>query len=100
MKIDLDRLTETELVDLNRRIVERLRLLRQIDAHRRMLEFRVGDRVSFEPPGRGPIFGTLIRYNRKTVTVIAEGGAQWNVAPSLLRQVVDVGADDPGLTVG
>lgn len=99
MKIDLDRLTEAELVDLNRRIVERLRLLRQIDAHRQMLEFRVGDKVCFDPPGRGTVFGTLVRYNRKTVTVIADGGAQWNVAPSLLRRVVDVSANEPGLPV-
>jgi hypothetical protein len=83
------------LVDLNRRVVERLRLLRllrQIAAHRQMLEFRVGDKVAFDPPGRGTLFGTLVRYNRKTVTVIAEDGAQWNVAPVLLRRVVDVSA--------
>jgi len=92
VNIDLDRLTEAELVDLNRRVVERLRLLRQIAAHRQMLEFRVGDKVAFDPPGRGTLFGTLVRYNRKTVTVIAEGGAQWNVAPVLLRRVVDVSA--------
>ncbi|MFN9209824.1 MAG: hypothetical protein ACK6C0_11625, partial [Betaproteobacteria bacterium] len=92
MNIDLDRLTEAELVDLNRRVVERLRLLRQIAAHRQMLEFRVGDKVAFDPPGRGTLFGTLVRYNRKTVTVIAEDGAQWNVAPVLLRRVVDVSA--------
>jgi hypothetical protein len=92
VNIDLDRLTEAELVDLNRRVVERLRLLRQIAAHRQMLEFRVGDKVAFDPPGRGTLFGTLVRYNRKTVTVIAEDGAQWNVAPVLLRRVVDVSA--------
>jgi hypothetical protein len=33
MKIDIDTLTEAELIDLNNRIVERLRLLNQIRAH-------------------------------------------------------------------
>jgi hypothetical protein len=33
MKIDIDTLTEAELVDLNNRIVERLRLLQQMRAH-------------------------------------------------------------------
>jgi hypothetical protein len=59
-------------------------------AHASMLEFRIGDRVSFQPEGRPVLFGMLTRYNRKTVTVITEGGQRWNVAPALLRRVVDV----------
>jgi hypothetical protein len=35
--VDIDKLTEPELVDLNRRIVERLRLLQQMRAHKQML---------------------------------------------------------------
>ena len=53
MKIDIDRLTEAELVDLNNKIVARLRFLRQIQTHTQMLEFSIGDRVRFDPPGRG-----------------------------------------------
>lgn len=33
MRIDLDELTEEELIDLNRRIVERLRFLNQMRTH-------------------------------------------------------------------
>ena len=40
MKIDIDKLTEAELVDLNHRIVERLRFLNQMRAHSQMLEFK------------------------------------------------------------
>ena len=90
MKIDIDNLTEQELIDLNHKIVERLRFLNQMRAHTSMLEFRIGDRVSFQPEGRSVLFGMLTRYNRKTVTVITEGGQRWNVAPALLRRVVDV----------
>ena len=90
MKIDIDKLTEQELIDLNHRIVERLRFLNQMRAHSSMLEFRIGDRVSFQPEGRSILFGMLTRYNRKTVTVITDGGQRWNVAPALLRRVVDV----------
>ncbi len=89
-KIDIDRLSEAELSDLNRRIVERLRFLHQARAHSRMLEFSVGDRVSFQPDGRETQFGVLTRYNKKTVTVITEQGQRWNVAPGLLRKVKDV----------
>jgi len=86
MKIDIDRLTEAELVDLNNRIVERLRFLHQMRAHAQMLEFKIGDRVSFQPEGHSVVVGMLTRYNRKSVTVITDSGQRWNVAPRLLRR--------------
>ena len=97
MMIDIDRLSEAELVDLNHRIVERLRMLDQLRAHDKMLKFSIGDRVTFEPQGRPPVFGILAKYNRKTVTVIAENGQRWNVAPVLLRHadVVDAVTSPP-----
>jgi hypothetical protein len=30
----------------------------------------------------------LTRYNKKTVTVIADDGRQWNVSPNLVSKVV------------
>jgi len=89
MKIDIDDLTEAELVDLNNRIVQRLRFLQQARSHKRMLDFKIGDRVSFQPEGRGVLVGILTRYNRKTVTVITEAGEHWNVAPHFLHRVVE-----------
>jgi hypothetical protein len=86
MTIDIDKLTEAELIDLNNRIVARLRFLNQMRAHARMLEFRIGDRVVFQPEGHRPVVGILTRYNRKTVTVISDSGQQWNVSPGLLRK--------------
>jgi len=86
MKIDIDKLTEAELIDLNNRIVARLRILSQMRAHAEMLEFRVGDRVSFQPEGRSPLVGMLTRYNRKSVTVVTDDGERWNVAPRFLRK--------------
>src|SRR6185437_7691342 len=85
-RIDIDKLTEAELVDLNNRIVERLRFLNQMRAHASMLEFRIGDRVTFEPDGRPSVTGMITRYNRKTVTVITDDGQHWNVAPQFLRK--------------
>jgi hypothetical protein len=87
MKIDIDKLTEAELIDLNNRVVERLRFLNQMRAHGQMLEFKIGDRVSFHPEGRPAVVGMLTRYNRRTVTVITDSGQRWNVAPALARRV-------------
>jgi hypothetical protein len=86
MKIDIDTLNENELIDLNNRIVARLRFLNQMRAHSQMLDFRIGDRVTFQPDRRPPLFGIITRYNKKTVTVITDDGQHWNVAPSLLRK--------------
>ena len=86
MKIDIDKLNEDELIDLNNRIVARLRFLNQMRAHSQMLDFRIGDRVTFQPEGRPALFGIITRYNKKTVTVITDSGQHWNVAPGLLRE--------------
>jgi hypothetical protein len=86
MTIDIDRLTEYELIDLNHRIVERLRLLAQVRAHGEMMKFRIGQRVWFDPGNGPPVTGTLTRYNKKTVTVVADDGHRWNVAPSYLHE--------------
>ncbi len=95
MKIDIDQLTEAELIDLNHRIVERLRFLDQMRAHVEMLDFKIGDRVTFQPPGQGPLEGMLTRYNRKTVTVITDDGRQWNVSPAFLSRVEPAAANSP-----
>ena len=87
MTIGIDQLAEPELVDLNRRIVERLRLLQRMRAHQQMLAFKIGDRVAFRADGRGTVEGMLTRYNRKSVTVITDDGHHWNVAPALLSKV-------------
>jgi hypothetical protein len=86
-KIDIDSLSEAELLELNHRVVARLRFLSQMRSHSQMLDFRIGEKVGFSPPGRPTIIGTLTRYNKKSVTVITEDGGHWNVAPGLLFKV-------------
>lgn len=86
MKIDIDKLTEAELIDLNNRIVQRLRFLQEMRSHARMLDFSIGDRVEFQPDGHPLIVGILTRYNKKTVTVVTSSGQRWNVAPQFLRR--------------
>ncbi len=94
MKIDITALSEDELIDLHRRITERLRFLSQTRAHHKMLEFKVGDRVSFKPDDRPALYGVLTKYNKKTVTVITDNGEHWNVAPGLLMLAKDAKASE------
>lgn len=86
MPIDIDQLTESELIDLNHRIVARLRFLRHLDAHSSMLEFRIGERVTFNPDGGPPVTGMITRYNKKTVSIVTDAGQRWNVAPQFLEK--------------
>jgi hypothetical protein len=85
MKIDIDKLTEDEPIDLNNRIIARLKFIHQFRAHSQMLKFSIGDRVCFQPDGYPMLTGMLTRYNKKTVTVIIDSGQQWNVTPGFLR---------------
>lgn len=101
MKIDIDTMTEAELIELNQRIVQRLKFLESMHHHTEMLKFSIGDKVSFEPPGRGRLTGTLIKYNQKTVTLITDSGQRWNVAPALLSKIKPVAASaKEGVVIG
>ena len=89
MNIDISKLDEAQLVALNHQIVARLKYLQEARSHRQMLSFSVGDRVSFHPPGHDPKTGVIIKYNRKTVTVVTDDRHQWNVAPVFLSRVIE-----------
>lgn len=96
MPVDIDHLTYDELVALNHRIVERVKFLETMQAHRAMMSFEVGARVSFESSRDGRLTGTLVKFNRKTVTVLTDDQRQWRVPPEMLSPIKDV---EPGSTV-
>jgi len=96
MPIDIDQLSESELIDLNHRIVARLRFLREMQAHSSMLEFRIGERVKFHPEGLAPVTGVITRYNKKTVSILTDDGHRWTVAPELLERAVRGSAAETG----
>jgi len=96
MNIDISKLDEAELVELNRRIVARLKYMQEARTHHQMLSFDVGDRVRFHPPGQDPKTGVIVKYNRKTVTVITDDRHQWNVAPVFLSRVIEADSGTAG----
>lgn len=90
MTIDLEKMSTDELVALNHRIVERLKYLESMQTYKAMMEFNIGAKVSFESRD-GRELGTLVKFNRKTVTVMTDGGTRWNISPYLLTLVKDIG---------
>jgi len=95
MKINIDHLTESELIHLNEKIIQRLRMIRQMRAHVQMLDFQIGERVWFQTEGEEIISGMLVRYNKKSVTVVTDDGHRWTVAPGFLRKTTPASAS-PG----
>jgi hypothetical protein len=91
MSVDIDQLTIDELVALSHRIVERIKFLEHAQAHLDMMAFNLGARVSFDSQ-YGRQLGTLVKFNRKTVTVLGDDGRQWRISPQLLSKVKDAGA--------
>ncbi len=99
MPIDIDGLSFEELLELNQRVVARLKILESMQTHIEMMRFNPGQRVSFEHQG-GRILATLVKYNRKTVTVVTDNGQRWNISPHLLSAVKDAGSAEPQQPAG
>lgn len=87
MNINIDTLTESELRNLNRRIVARLKMMQQLKTQAAMMEFQIGDYVCFCDNTGCPIWGTITKYNKKTVTVISDHDEHWNVSPVVLKKI-------------
>ena len=81
----LERLTEEELVQLNHIIVARLRLMREIKSHDKMMQFRLGQSVKFTAASGETIHGVVKSHNRKSVTVISQTQGIWRVSPAFLE---------------
>lgn len=98
--IDIDHLTIEQLEALNHRVVERLKFLDAVQAHREMMALNIGAKVSFESSRHGHQVGTVIKFNRKTVTVVTDDGRRWNVAPQFLTQIKDANPKPSYLDAG
>jgi hypothetical protein len=81
---DLSKLSEDELIELNRRIVERLQLLRSAKSLAQLAKFSVGMAVEFDGDDGRTVSGTIARLNQRTATVVGASG-RWRVSPGLLR---------------
>jgi hypothetical protein len=86
MVIDLTKLCEDELIELNERIVERLQLIRSAKSLTQLAKFSVGMVVEFDADDGQRISGTVARLNRRTATIVTASG-RGRVSPSLLRAV-------------
>jgi hypothetical protein len=84
----VQRLGLEDLRFLNRIIVDRIQRLMRISEGMELLKFTPGDRVRFTSGHGEELQGTVIRINRKTVSVrAADASGWWNVSPGLLTKL-------------
>ena len=89
MSIDIDDLSREELVVLNDRVIERLKYLDTVYAQRAMMTLNIGSQVSFNSSRQGRVFGTVIKFNRKTIVVLTEDRVQWRIPPDIVTPIND-----------
>ncbi len=94
--VDLTDYTEEELVELNHRVVARLRSLHQQRHFKEMARFNLGDTVSFAAEAGRTVVGKVIRANAKTITVLSSTGEHWRVSPGLLAHTTEGQRADTG----
>ena len=82
---DVTKLSEDDLIELNRRIVERLQLLRSARSLAQLARFSVGMVVEFDTDDGRTVTGTIARLNQRTATVVTASG-RWRASPGLLRR--------------
>ena len=79
MDIQIENLSLKELVELHDKIARRIWELEKGKLSEKLGEFQIGDQISFQSEGK-TITGTVIRVNRKTLSVRSQEG-YWYVAP-------------------
>ena len=93
MGFDIEQLSLEELIDLNKRLIMRIRYLQGVKAMEDLNRFKVGDRVHFHDHEGKPREGIVVRINQRTVSVHTdEKCGHWNVPPRFLTKSAEGGS--------
>lgn len=84
----LNKLNEAELCELNRHIVEKLKLINKARSLAKMSAFTLGSRIYFMHEER-KVLGIITRLNQRSVSIIADDGMRWTVAPQFLFKIIE-----------
>ena len=86
-KIDISSFTKSELLELNKLIIKRIKYLNNLDSLESLSSLNKGDIVSFEH-GNRYVMGVIMKINIKTASVLTENGEIWRVDPALLKKPI------------
>ena len=83
--INIDILSMDELLELNKRVISRMKELNSQKQATAALKFRMGDIVSFvKTDDNVKVVGLILSVRATKITILTETGKQWTVSPSLL----------------
>ncbi len=81
----VNHLGEQDLLALNQLIAERIKVVRAEKKVQSMAAFEVGDAVFFTDKQQQRVDATVLRLNKKTLSLVTDDGERWNVAPELCQ---------------
>ncbi len=84
MSIDIEHLSTEALIELNKKIVSRIKELRAQEQFKAAAQFRMGDVVSFPNNDKVKTTGFIISIRKSTISVLTENNERWNVSATLL----------------
>lgn len=87
--IDFNQFSTEELIQLNKDIVNHVKLRRERESQSQMNRFDLGDTVSFETQEGKIVTGEIIRFNKKSVTIVTDDKDQWRVHPKYITKVLN-----------
>jgi len=82
--MNINNLSAEELLELNKRIVRRLKELKSQGQVKAASQFRRGDIVSFKNKDGIKISGIILSIKKSKAKIITETSKQWEISPSLL----------------
>ena len=80
MDIQIENLSLKELVELHDKVARRMWELGRTELAAKLGEFQIGNPVSFQSEGK-TITGTVIRVNRKSLSIRSQEGHYFYVPP-------------------
>ncbi len=84
MTINIENLTIEELIDLNGKIVNRIKDLRTQEQMKAATQFRIGDVVSCIHQDKRKIIGFVLSIRKTKITILTEDNERWSVPASVL----------------
>jgi hypothetical protein len=84
--ININELCIHQLIDLNRRVIERIKYLQRAKVTELMESYDYGDEVYFHDKDQNIIHGKVIRFNQKSITIKENCGMEWRVSPSFVKK--------------
>ena len=81
----IDLMDMDELMKLYKYVVKRIRFISDTKVMEKIQDFELLEKVYFFDDRGNRIDGTVIRLNKKTVTIKTDNGMEWRVSPHFLK---------------